>query len=331
MLVSPVRVDDPSPVEVYFLNEDAAAVALVAPERIAVRDESSGTPLTLQRQGVAPATIAPGSFAKVSYRVLNTAAQAEAETPPPSWIPASAGEEEGRAASAGASASSGFLDRFAPHEPVYAVFGTGSDAGKLQISAAFEPFRTGTILDGVRIAYTQTSLWAIEEPSSPFRSTIYSPSAFYLLPTEVGGQPVSLSFGYRHDSNGIAGGGSRDVNRLFLRAATRFDLGGDWSLELAPAAWIFVRSGSQIDNYWGYTGLDAAIEQREGLKLSTFLRGNPGTGRGSAEFLASYPLADLTGGLGVYLVGQLFTGYGETLLEFDQRRTRARIGLGLVR
>lgn len=317
VLIPPVSANT-SDVEVFFLNESAEAAPLAPADRLTTRDAASGALLTLERSGNAPATLAAGGFAKVAYRIAPEApAVAEAAAPTPGPQPKSA--------------SDSFLDRLAPYEPVYAVFGTGSDAAKLQLSAAFGPFRTGTKLDNLRVAYTQTSFWAIEQSSSPFRSTIYSPAIFYVAPVDLAGRPVDVSVGYRHDSNGLAGADSRDMNRLFVRAASRWDLHGGWSLELAPTAWIFVRSGSKFDNYLGYTGLDAAIEQRGGLKLSAFLRGNPGTGRGAAEFLVSYPMADFTGGVGVYLMGQLFTGYGETLLEFDQRRTRARIGIGLVR
>jgi outer membrane phospholipase A len=44
----------------------------------------------------------------------------------------------------------------------------------------------------------------------------------------------------------------------------------------------------------------------------------------------SYPLAKL-GGLGIYVFGQGFTGYGEALDDYRVNDTHARIGIALTR
>jgi outer membrane phospholipase A len=46
----------------------------------------------------------------------------------------------------------------------------------------------------------------------------------------------------------------------------------------------------------------------------------------------NYPLSKmLFHNLAIYFYAQFFTGYGETLLTYDQKDTAFRIGLGLTR
>ena len=61
-------------------------------------------------------------------------------------------------------------------------------------------------------------------------------------------------------------------------------------------------------------------------------RGNPGTGKGSAEAFVSFPLARISDGLPhVYLFGQAFTGYGEALTDYNRRANQARLGVAFTR
>ncbi|MBR0553203.1 phospholipase A [Stakelama marina] len=308
-------------VDIYFVNEGDAAEPATPPARITVT-AADGTRLTLDRAPGAAPTIAPGGFAKLRY----VPAQAVAKAPPRG---SAAAAETTMLSSTGA--SSGILDRFAPHEPTYGAFGLNDAGGKLQISFAFRPFEGTGALDGVRFAYTQTMFWAVDEPSGPFRATIYSPELYY---ERAVGDDLVAAAGYRHDSNGRGGIASVDVNRIFIRASKRFDLGGDWQAELSPEAWLYVGKLSRqerIGDYWGYTGLGASIEQEDGLKVALHARGNPVTGKGSGELFVSYPLVDLGAGTGFYLFGQAFTGYGEALDDYRVADTHARLGIALTR
>jgi phospholipase A1/A2 len=231
----------------------------------------------------------------------------------------------------GNGASAGFLDRFMPYEPIYGAIGVGDAGTKLQVSFALRPFGGTGALSHFRFAYTQTMFWATDLPSGPFRATTYSPEAFFDVPVA---NTARVAFGYRHDSNGEGEPTSIDVNRLFVRAVKAWDLGSGWQAELVPQAWFYVgrRGGLSRDvaDYWGYTSLKASIFQPDGLKLSLIGRGNPGNGRGAAELFASYPLQRV-GGLGVYLFGQAFTGFGEALDDYRVRDSHARIGISLTR
>jgi phospholipase A1 len=57
---------------------------------------------------------------------------------------------------------------------------------------------------------------------------------------------------------------------------------------------------------------------------------NPGTGKGYARLDATYALSDLIG-LDLYLMGQMFTGYGESLLIYNRKDTRVIFGFSIIR
>jgi len=316
-------------VEVFLVNETAAPIADAGPRQIEVT-AVDGTKLVLERAPGPTPTIAPGGFAKARYVPVGIAGTAipPGEQHAAAKIPA---EESVVQSSTGSSAA--FLDRFEPHEPIYGVFGTGDAGGKLQVSFAFRPFAEDAPfkLGNLRFAYTQTMFWALREPSGPFRSTNYTPEVYADIPFD---ETTKVAVGWRHDSNGRGALDSVDLNRIFGRVEKSFDLGGDWHLDIAPQAWFYVGKlgvAPDVKDYFGYTALSAAIRQKDGLKIAITGRGNFETRRGGAELFASYPLAPIGGGVGFYLFGQAFTGYGEALDDYRRNDTHARIGIALTR
>lgn len=316
-------------VEVFLVNESETPISDAGPRQIEVT-ASDGTRLVLEREPGPLRSVAPGSFAKARYVPVSVAGRAvpPGEQHAAAVIPA---EEAVVRSSTGSSAA--FVDRFAPHEPIYGVFGTGDSGAKLQLSFAFRPFAEDAPLrlGNLRFAYTQTLFWAIDQPSGPFVSTNYSPEVYADIPL---GDTAKVALGWRHDSNGRGALDSVDVNRIFGRAEKSFVLGGDWTLDVAPMAWFYVGSSGaahDVKDYFGYTSVTAAIRQQDGLKLAVTGRGNFETRRGSAEAFLSYPLTRIGGGLGFYVFGQVFTGYGEALDRYRARDTHARLGIALTR
>jgi hypothetical protein len=322
-------------VEVFLLNDGTAAVPAEGPAEIetVARD---GSRLRLIITPDAVLTVQPGTFAKLHYRLAAAAPARRVETAqgpetaPPASPPVQVAAAE-QVVTDSSGSSSGFLDRFRPHEPIYGVAGTGDAGAKLQFSFAFRALGRE---DGphLNFAYTHTMFWALGQPSGPFRATNYSPEVYVDVPIDP---TTTLGAGYRHDSNGLGVGGSIDVNRLFVRAAKDFRLGDDWTLQVVPQAWFYVgRRGAapDLDRYWGYSALTASIGQKDGIKLSVTGRGNPGTGKGAAEAYLSYPLASISEDLPhIYLFSQAFTGYGEALSNYNRRDTHARIGIAFTR
>jgi hypothetical protein len=80
-----------------------------------------------------------------------------------------------------------FASKLSPDEPLYIVFGwrDGTNA-KVQLSFKYRFLNSaGKLTEGVPFfsrvyfGYTQTTLWDLGEPSSPFYDTSYRPSLFY--------------------------------------------------------------------------------------------------------------------------------------------------------
>jgi outer membrane phospholipase A len=316
-------------VEVFLVNEGPDPIADAGPRQIEIT-ATDGTRLVLERAPGPTPTIAPGGFAKARYVPVGVAGTAI----PPGEQHAAAEIPSGETiVQTSTGASSGFLDRFEPHEPIYGAFGLKDSGAKLQVSFGFRPFaETAPLkLGNLRFAYTQTMFWALDKPSGPFRATTYSPEVYADIPID---ETTRVALGWRHDSNGRGPADSVDVNRIFLRGEKSFDLGGDWRLDVAPQAWLFVGHlgvAPDVKDYLGYTSLTAAIQQKDGLKLSVTGRGNFETRRGAAEAFVSYPLAPIGGGLGIYLFGQVFTGEGEALDEYRKNDTHARLGIAFTR
>ena len=316
-------------VEVYLINEGATAQPANGPAEIETIAQD-GTHLRLIAAPDAPQTVAAGGFSRVHYRLaasypappVAVAAQV-VSAPPPGTSETVAVTSRG--------GSGAFLDRLHPYAPIYGVIGGGSSGAKLQVSLDFRLLGRD---DGPRLdfAYTQTVFWAIDKPSGPIRAQGYSPEIFFDVPVD---SSLVIGAGYRHDSNGGGVTNSIDVNRYYLRATKSFDLGQKWTLAVQPQAWgYFGNQGiaPDLDRYWGYTALGLSVGQRDGLKIAISGRGNPTTGKGSAEGFISYPLARIDQRLPhLYLFSQLFTGYGEALIDYNRNVSHARFGIALTR
>jgi phospholipase A1/A2 len=321
----PSEVDALRGVEVFLVNEGAAPITADGPRQIEVT-ATDGTRLVLERTPGPTPTIAPGGFAKARYVPVQVAGKAI----PPAEQHAAAPIPDTETTIGTASA---FLDRFEPHEPIYGAFGTQDAGAKLQFSFAFRPFAADAPLKlgNLRFGYTQTMFWALDRPSGPFRSTNYSPEVYADIPVD---DSIRVALGLRHDSNGRGVADSVDLNRVFLRAEKSFDLGGDWHFDIAPQAWFYIGEmgvAPDAKDYFGYTALSAAIRQESGLKIAATARGNFRTGRGGGELFVSYPLGRIAKGVGFYVFGQAFTGFGEALDDYRVNDTHARIGIALTR
>ena len=322
-----------SGVDVFLINEGREAAPVEAPSTVQTiaRD---GTALTLEliRSTADTAPVAAGGFVKLRYRLAPFTApppvQVAREEPRPTPV-TGPGEQ---VVTAARGSSSAFFNRFTPHEPIYGVFGLNDAGAKLNISLAFQPIGGTGFGSHFRFAYTQTVFWAIQDPSGPIRNNNYAPEVFYDLPV---GRTTHVAVGFRHDSNGGDVTNSVDLNRVYFKLNKTFLLGHDWRLDVGPQGWIYLSgagSTPDADRYFGNAGINASIEQTDGLKVAVYARGNPRTERGSAELFVSYPLKKFgVGDFGFYLFGQVYTGYGEALTDYRRADTHARLGISLTR
>ena len=202
--------------------------------------------------------------------------------------------------------------------------------------------------DSLWFGYTQQSHWQLfnSDLSRPFRNTDHEPELVYVFPHFMalpGGWTYRMSgVGLVHQSNGQSLPLSRSWNRTYVMgAADKIASNGD-RFTLQARVWRRIREDAAKDDnpdisdfvgrgeLTGRWSFDAGVGAERtlhtlGLTARHSLRS---TNRGSLrlEYLRSIGSPDS----GLRLHAQLFTGYGENLLDYDRNRTVASVGLSLV-
>lgn len=179
--------------------------------------------------------------------------------------------------------------------------------------------------------YTQQSYWqaANGRYSSPFRETNYEPEIIAVRPLDLGVPGVRLRYvaaSLTHESNGRGETLSRSWNRLIGELAAE---SGAWSVHLRPWLRVDPASGERDDNpdIEDFVGRGELIGVYRNAGHVVTLRGRHSLrggerSRGSARLDWAFPLA---GNLNGHL--QLFTGYGESLIDYNHRQST--LGLGV--
>jgi phospholipase A1 len=240
--------------------------------------------------------------------------------------------------------------RLLPYRPLYALIHATSNINNAPASPTHPPpvqdvalerteakfqlsFKTKLAQDILGSAtdlwfgYTQQSYWQVANTrySSPFRETNYQPEAVLV-------RPIAFSFGgvhlrylgasFTHESNGRSEALSRSWNRIIGEAAFE---SGPWSLQLRPWAAVGSRSDNpDIADFVGRAemiGVYRAQGQVVTLTARHTLRGGDNA-RGSARFDWAFPLS---GNLNGHL--QIFSGYGESLIDYNHRQTTLGVGV----
>ncbi|RPH40057.1 MAG: phospholipase [Burkholderiales bacterium] len=222
-----------------------------------------------------------------------------------------------------------------PNNSVSAPQDLRSIEAAFQISLKSKIWETvgGTNLD-VWLGYTQKSHWQLYAPSlsRPFRETDYEPEVFGIWgfdqPLLFGWRARFLGLGFNHQSNGRSEPLSRSWNRVIAQAGFE---NGDWSVLVRP--WWRISESPEVDDNPGIENWlgrgELVITRRAGAhqvsaQLRHSLRGGDQS-RGSVTLDWAFPLSS-------YLKGhvQLFTGYGESLIDFNHRQTTIGLGFSLV-
>ncbi|HZY16901.1 MAG TPA: phospholipase A [Ramlibacter sp.] len=200
----------------------------------------------------------------------------------------------------------------------------------------------GPLRDSLWFAYTQQSYWQLFTPalSRPFRSTDHEPEVIYIHPFAVpavrGWTLRYGGLGLVHQSNGQSLPRSRSWNRVYLMAGADTAAG----TTLQARLWRRLREdGASDDNpgisdYIGRAELVAGWRTDTGRTLSLTLRNTlRDQSRGSAkvEWMMPVDSAEQPGEFGrLRLHASLFSGYGDTLLDYNRRRTVFSVGVSLV-
>ncbi|MGQ3905824.1 phospholipase A [Mixta calida] len=204
------------------------------------------------------------------------------------------------------------------------------DEVKFQLSLAF-PLWRGILGDNSVLAasYTQRSWWQLSNrgASSPFRETNYEPQIFLGWATDyssAGWTLRDIELGLNHQSNGRSDPTSRSWNRVYARLMAE---NGNLLAEIKP--WYRLPDGESNDDnpditkYMGY--YRAKLGYRVGNSVFS-VQGNYNwnSGYGGAELGWSYPISEH-----VRFYTQVFSGYGESLIDYNHRQTRVGVGVTL--
>lgn len=187
-------------------------------------------------------------------------------------------------------------------------------------------------------AYTQISMWQVyNDQSAPFRDTNYEPEAVVVFHPDfevMGLTNRGLAFGFVHQSNGRGSDAlSRSWNRVYASAA--FDRGNFacgiktwWRIPEDAKEYPGDPDGDNnpgMETYYGYGELRAAYKMGNNV-FAIMLRNNlrSSGNKGAVELDWSFPLP-----FGSKLKGfvQYFSGYGETLIDYNSSNNRVGVGI----
>ena len=183
------------------------------------------------------------------------------------------------------------------------------------------------------VAYTQSSRWQLYNAalSRPFRETNYEPELIAALRTDytlLGWHGRLAALSLTHQSNGRGLPLSRSWNRVIGEVALERE---QWSLLLRP--WWRVSESTETDDNPGienYIGRgEMLLTHRWGAQVLTLqarhsLRGGDNA-RGSLQLDWAFPIG---GTLKGYVQG--FTGYGESMIDYNFRQSKIGFGVSLV-
>lgn len=176
----------------------------------------------------------------------------------------------------------------------------------------------------LNVSYTQLSYWQFYANSQFFRETDYEPAIF--LSDHFADNWLGF-LGVVHQSNGRGGDLERSWNRLY---ATVLTSGDNWLIGVQPWILIFQKDSSDLHNpdiahYLGYGREIAAVtfwHQEVSLVLQNAFES--GFKRGAVTVGYSFPIY---GKLRFY--AQFFTGYGQSLIEYNHYTKAFGIGIAL--
>lgn len=182
-------------------------------------------------------------------------------------------------------------------------------------------------------AYTNRSFWQVYNPeiSSPFRETNHEPEFWFQFRHKnrfLGLDHPLTILGISHQSNGRSGVLSRSWNRVY---AAMIMNRGNLAVQIKP--WIRISEDEEeddnpdIDRFLGHGEL-RLIYKWNGNTFQCMLRNalESGFQRTGFEYSWSFPFYKYDHFRG-YLQG--FSGYGESLIDYDRKVNRIAIGVSL--
>ena len=244
------------------------------------------------------------------------------------------------------------------NQPTSANFGTAPNQEldrtelKFQLSLKVKVAEQIGNLADLWLGYTQQSNWQAFNGanSRPFRETDYEPALILAFPlhtefSTLGLTPRIVNVGLVHQSNGQSDPLSRSWNRAYAQVGLDRDLDKERDhLAVLARAWYRFPERSSDDNnpdiqrYLGYGDL-LVFWRRGDNNVSALLRNNlqAQKNRGSLQLDWSVPITRIPSLENVNVLPlierelrfyvQFFTGYGETLIDYNHYQTTIGIGI----
>lgn len=246
------------------------------------------------------------------------------------------------------------LREFSPYKPNYFVFFHVDDSfkdpiWKLQFSVKTDivhldrKYKHTALFEKIPIklyiAYTQKSFWDIWGDSSPFREHNFNPEVFVKWDTtdavgkklfpklKIGLQKVQIGL-WEHESTGVAGENSRGWDRMYVefRNAIKSE-----RFQLYLRLWYVAKKSKEnlpITDYLSWNPF--------GGQLISILKVNEGNQRLSIELRRKSALAEIAWKFPFdwqqfYFYTQIWHGYGEGLLSYEDKTTSIGIGVSLIK
>ena len=189
--------------------------------------------------------------------------------------------------------------------------------------------------------YTQLSFWQLYDAanSRPFRENDYEPELIYsirpdeLLP-ELWPGPGIFNVGLVHQSNGQSDPRSRSWNRIYIQPGFEKDFGSDHKLIVLGRLWHRIAEQPANDNnpdithYLGHGDLELRYSQRGNWEASLLVRKRSWQLDLSAPWTSWRWLVNaIPGEHNTNIHFQYFSGYGESLIDYNQRHSTWGLGL----
>jgi len=243
---------------------------------------------------------------------------------------------------------------FEPYKDNYFLFLSTRKDAKFQISFKYKIFTNSSepkkifgkklfwqkpVWEKIYFGYTQKSVWDWLEDSAPFEDHNFNPEIFWCSdeqncnsldssgPEDEWSWKIRHYIGYEHESNGQDGSNSRNWNRLYYRFIS-------WRgpYAIAPKVWLVtseseIGSGDYLSQYIGYFELELFARHKNEIAYgATFRYAEKGWGILTD---VSFPqrIFDSDSDFNPYWYIQLFNGYAEDLLKYNEKRNELRIGL----
>lgn len=212
------------------------------------------------------------------------------------------------------------------HDKIYLI-GGGSPDFDLKFQVSFK----ARVWRDLYLGYTQLNAWDVSKVSSPFRDTTHRPSLFWYPPRDRSnpGAQVHYSGGYEHNSNGKDGPASRSLDMLYLRPLITVGAQDDRYWRIKPKFFHYLKMSSNnadITRYRDVADLEVANTDEESWSASAYFRAGR-SGLSSTQVEVSQSLRKIGWDVPGYLYLQVFRGYGETLLDYNQKvKPQVRMG-----